>query len=162
MDEKAAAEIKIKFLTELRETCNVGKAAENAGVDRSTIRRWRNADEKFAGQVDQAKKDAVEALEDEVHRRAFQGTLKIGKQGAYLEYSDTLAIFLLKAHAPEKYREMTRTEITGANGEPLNATNEQIANKLDAIMEAAKARRQAVQASRAAAREPDDDYADLC
>lgn len=28
------------------------------------------------------------------------------------EYSDTLAIFLLKAHAPEKYRERTETKLT--------------------------------------------------
>jgi hypothetical protein len=35
------------------------------------------------------------------------------------DYSDTLAMFLLKAHRPEKYRELIRQEITGAEGAPI-------------------------------------------
>jgi hypothetical protein len=39
------------------------------------------------------------------------------------EYSDTLAIFLLKAHAPEKYRENSKVELTG--GLDVNAMSEE-------------------------------------
>ena len=58
------------------------------------------------------------ALEDEAHRRAFDGTeepvFHQGQEcGSVRKYSDTLAIFLLKAHAPEKYRERQDVNVNG-------------------------------------------------
>lgn len=60
----------------------------------------------------------VSALEDEAHRRAFDGVdepvfYKGEDCGAVKKYSDTLAIFLLKAHAPEKYRERQDLTVKG-------------------------------------------------
>ena len=57
-------------------------------------------------------------------RRAFEGTdepvyYKGEECGSVRKYSDTLAIFLLKAHAPEKYRENIHAELTGAGGGPI-------------------------------------------
>lgn len=46
-----------------------------------------------------------------------EGAVVTWKQYGVREYSDTLAIFLLKAHKPEKYRE--RHEHTGPNGGPI-------------------------------------------
>lgn len=100
---------------------------------------------------DRALKVGVSALEDEAHRRAFDGVDKpLSHQGQFTylrdfaaidpetgkqyppdkapvlkdeqgrpqvatvkEYSDTLAIFLLKAHNPEKYRENSKVELSG-------------------------------------------------
>ena len=104
-------------------------------------------------------KIGVGALEDEAHRRAFKGTMKITKHGTYMEYSDVLAIFLLKAHDP-KYKETVRSELTGANGEPLNMTDDQIGVKLGAIMQAAIARRDNVAAPQA--EDNNNDFTDIC
>lgn len=59
------------------------------------------------------------------------------------KYSDTLAIFLLKAHAPEKYRENTRMELTGANGGPVQISDTERAARISAILAAAEARKPA-------------------
>ena len=87
----------------------------------------------------------ISALEDEAHRRAFEGVPEpVFHQGvecgSVRKYSDTLAIFLLKAHRPEKYRENSRMELTGANGGPLQISNTERAAKIAAILAAAQAR----------------------
>lgn len=118
MTTKLTPEKKSAFLHVLAETCNVSKAAAAIGVARMTVYEWRDDDPVFAAAWDKAKALGVEALEDEAHRRAFEGVDKPvfyqgGECGAVREYSDTLAIFLLKAHNPEKYRENSKVEISG-------------------------------------------------
>jgi hypothetical protein len=157
-DPKSTIEKKDEFLAHLRTTCNVGKSAEAVGIDRSSVYRWRNEDPQFEHDIAKAKKDAVEALEDEAHRRAFEGTLVADKYGIHKVYSDTLAIFLLKAHDP-KYKETVRNELTGANGEPLNNSDDQVAVKLAAIMQAGIERRARAEAPQEDAGE--DDLSDL-
>lgn len=117
--EKLAA-----FCTALAETCNVGKACKAVDIARQTAYRWREEMPAFAEAWDKAMKIGVTALEDEAHRRAFEGYDKpIVHQGVVMdtckEYSDTLAIFLLKAHAPDKYRENVRQELVGDGGGPI-------------------------------------------
>lgn len=80
----------------------------------------------------------MDLCEGELHRRAFKGVLKPVYQGgarvgSIREYSDTLAIFLMKAHRPEKYRDTVRNEHTGKGGGPIDyrdvteLTDEQLA-----------------------------------
>jgi hypothetical protein len=74
-------------------------------------------DPDFAAAFDEAVKLGTAALEDEAKRRAFEGCDKPifyqGIQcGTVREYSDTLMIFLLKAHDPEKYAERTKSDVT--------------------------------------------------
>lgn len=115
---KLTAETIDKFRSTLAETCNVGKACAAAGISRYTAYLWRNKHEEFAEAWDLAMRVGVTALEDEAHRRAFEG---IDKPIVHLgvitdtvkEYSDTLAIFLLKAHAPDKYRENSHIKLSG-------------------------------------------------
>ena len=114
--EKASA-----FCAALAETCNIGKACAAVGMGRRTAYDWRAADASFAAAWDAALKIGITALEDEAHRRAFEGTDKpivhLGKVTGHMkEYSDTLAIFLLKAHAPEKYRERAQVDVTNSCG----------------------------------------------
>lgn len=114
------------FCAVLSETCNVGKACKAVDISRQTAYQWRREIEAFAEAWDAAMKVGVTALEDEAHRRAFEGFDKpIVHQGVVMdtckEYSDTLAIFLLKAHAPEKYRDNSRTELVGPNGGPVQS-----------------------------------------
>lgn len=107
------------FCAALADTCNVGKACAAVSISRQTAYNWRDDDPDFAAAWNRAMKVGVSALEDEAHRRGFEGTdepvFHQGLEcGTIRKYSDTLAIFLLKAHDPEKYRE--RSEVSHAGG----------------------------------------------
>jgi hypothetical protein len=99
-----------KFLERLARTGNVSAACKHAKVPRRTAYERRDREVDFAAVWDEAIEIAVEVLELEARRRAAEGTLRPvfqgGKKcGAIREFSDTLLIFLLKAHRPEKYRD---------------------------------------------------------
>jgi hypothetical protein len=81
-----------RFLQVFRSTCNVRLSADAAGIDRDTAYRRRQRDPAFAGLWAQAEQDGIDVLEAQARARA-------------LSQSDTLLIFLLKAHRPEVYRE---------------------------------------------------------
>jgi len=86
-----------RFLEVFRATCNVRLSADAAGIDRDTAYWRRQRDETFAARWAQAEQDAIDVLEAEARRRA-------------LSVSDTLLIFLLKAHRPALYRERYQRE----------------------------------------------------
>lgn len=131
--EKAEA-----FFAALAETANVTKACAAIAITRRTAYNWREADPGFAAGWDRAMKAAVLGLEDEAHRRAFEGLDKPvfyqGEEcGTVREYSDTLAIFLLKAHNPEKYRENSKVELE-ANIRVNDMTDEEIRAEIAALV----------------------------
>ena len=139
-------EKEIAFLAGLAATCSVTKACEIASIPRRTVYEWRDANPDFAERWERAKRIGAEALEDECVRRAHDGVdepiFHLGEQiGATKKYSDTLAIFLLKGAMPEKYRENTRMELTGANGGPVQISDTERAARISAILAAAKARK---------------------
>jgi hypothetical protein len=124
-DHRTRKQVQDDFLTIFGEVVSVSRAAKKARVHRSTIYDWINKDAAFKIKFEAACQVALGALEDEAVRRAFEGTKKPVYQGGkkvgmLTEYSDTLMIVLLKARAPEKYKE--RQELTGKNGTPLNQT----------------------------------------
>ena len=99
-----------KLLKALAETGNITDACRRAGITRDTFYRHRHEDPAFAAAAADALEVAVDNLELEARRRAEKGCEKPvfykGREIARItEYSDTLLIFLLKAHRPEKYRE---------------------------------------------------------
>lgn len=121
------------FLASLALLGNVRLACETAEIDRRTAYYLREADPTFAAEWETALEDSADLLEQEARRRAEQGVqrLKFHNGSAIMvqalspegiplandknepimvpyvehEYSDTLAIFLLKGIRPEKYRE---------------------------------------------------------
>jgi len=98
------------FLAALAKDPNVTAAAAAAGVARQYVYEARDAHADFAKAWDNAIEQSVDILETEARRRALHGTSRPVYQGGALagyvqEYSDVLAIFLLKAHRPEKFRE---------------------------------------------------------
>ena len=104
---------KTTFLETLAETVNVSAACRKAGIRRRTAYNWRNTDPRFAREWDDALEDGIDAMEAELHRRAFEGVEKPvwhkGEQvGTVRHYSDGLAMFLLKAHRPARYRDTYR------------------------------------------------------
>lgn len=124
------------FLESLADTGSVMHAVKVAKIARSAAYKARDADPEFAASWAEAEQIGVELMEAEARRRAVEGCKRPvfykGKQcGAILEYSDTLLIFLLKAHKPEKYRERSQVEHTGKNGGPI-----QYADVTDADLDA--------------------------
>jgi len=103
---RTVGEWKPAFLGALSKSANVKYSCEVAGVNRQHVYDAREQDEAFAAQWRDALDDAVDTLEEAARGRA-------------LKSSDLLMIFLLKAHRPDLYRETTRHELTGRNGEAL-------------------------------------------
>lgn len=114
-------------LAALSGTGNQVRACEIAGCHRVSLFLWRRDDEEFARLYDVAMSLAADALESECFRRAMEGNEKPvfqgGKKvGVMQEYSDTLAIFLLKGARPEKYRERWSGELSGPGGAPIESS----------------------------------------
>lgn len=106
------------FLRALALTGKVNHSAQAAGYADSTyLRKLRQTDEEFSTQWDLALDAAADDLEDEVIRRAKEGVLephyhKGAVVGFTKKYSDQLAMFMLKALRPDKYRETVTVDAT--------------------------------------------------
>ncbi len=101
---------KPRFLERLAKTLSVTAACKGAHIGRTAVYQARKDDAAFAAEWDAAIDQAIESAEAEMYRRAVEGTRKPvyqsgGLVGHVQEYSDTLLIFMLKAHRPERYRE---------------------------------------------------------
>jgi hypothetical protein len=86
------------FLRSLAKTPSVTIAARSAGVSTRACYKARDADPAFAEAWSDAVNKSVDALEHEVYQRA-------------LKEDSQLAMFVLKAFRPERYRETSRVEI---------------------------------------------------
>ena len=111
------------FIEVLRETANVRMAAEACGFARRTFQEHKKNDREFSEQWDEAMENAVDLLEREAWRRAFEGVktpqMYQGKVvGVIREYSDRLIEFLLMGNRPEKYGKQ-KIEMTGKDGKDL-------------------------------------------
>lgn len=107
-----------KFITRLCQTGNISAACRKAKITRQGAYQSRDTDELFKAAWDEALIIATEALELEARRRAAIGVLEpVFHQGMQIalvrKYSDTLLIFLLKAHKPDTYRDNSHVEHGG-------------------------------------------------
>ncbi len=110
---------KTAFLHALADTVNVARACHDAGIPRRTAYHWRDTDPDFAREWDDILDDGIDLLEAGFHRRAFEGVGRLvyykgERVGATRHYSDALAMFLLKAHRPARYRDNYRPPESGA------------------------------------------------
>jgi len=124
------------FLEHLRLTANVSESARIALRERSTVYQWRDSDGSFAAAWDDALDEATDALEYAARQRAVHGVEEYVVSGGRLvmdptdpekpltqrKYSDTLAVTLLKAHRPEKFRE--RHDIKQSGAIAINITSD--------------------------------------
>lgn len=106
-DEQAQKE---RYLRAIGQVGTLTAGCKAAKASPHTVYKWREHDETFALQEQQARNAFADLLEEEAVRRAHKGVKKPVYQGGELvghidEYSDTLLIFLLKAVRPDKYRE---------------------------------------------------------
>lgn len=122
-DKRTKKEQQEAFLAAFMECANVSLAAKKAKINRSTHYICWMKDEKYAKRFEEILPVAVGVLEDEAIRRAVDGVKKpIFHKGEIVghvkEYSDTLMIVLLKAHAPNKYKERVQNEHGGSKELP--------------------------------------------
>lgn len=98
-------------------------SARKAKRARSAVYAERDSNPEFAALWDEAIEVANEFLEVEARRRATEGTIRPilfkGQVAARVrEYSDTLLIFLMKAHNA-KYRGLDKVMVGGDPGNPV-------------------------------------------
>jgi hypothetical protein len=118
---------RVVFLDALRVHGIVSRAAAEARIHRDTAYFERSQDPDFAREWQEALDRGVDMLEDVARQRAFQG-------------SDTLLIFLLKAHRPERYRETIRTVTVPLAPEDLENLTDDELDRLDRNLQAAHRR----------------------
>jgi hypothetical protein len=128
---KSKAKRQQAFIMAFMDCASIVKACKKSKVPRQTVYDWFEADDKFREAFDKASIAALGVLEDEAVRRAYEGTLKPVYQSGRLvgkvrEFSDQLLIILLKARAPQKYKDRFAGELTGKDGAPLNLPAPQI------------------------------------
>jgi hypothetical protein len=132
-----------KFLSVLADTCNVTRAAEEAGVSTGGAYKRRRENAAFrAGWLD-AIAIAYQRLELVLLDRAFNGTEKLvkrrdGNDERMLEYSNQLGLTLLKMH-----RDTAVEADTEFRPEDIEEVRERLLNKLKRL----KARREREKAS---------------
>lgn len=93
---------------------SISKAAAKSGISRQTHYDWLDRDDYYASvYTNKIKPMCTSVLEDEALRRAMgyeEGIYYKGeKVGTVTRYSDRLMELLLKANAPEKYRERSES-----------------------------------------------------
>lgn len=122
------AQHKKAFLEVFRVLGNVSAACRDTGVDRRDVYRWKENDAKFLEAFNDAEAESTELMEREAYRRAVEGVRRpiYSRDGNHIDtvydYSDTLLMFLLKARAPQRFRERYDHQHSGANGAPLTFT----------------------------------------
>lgn len=90
--DNGTAKKRAAFIVALREKGSVYHGAKTAGVGRNTVYTWRKRYPGFAKEWDAAIEDAADELEASLYERG-------------MTKDTTAAIFWLKGHRPEKYRE---------------------------------------------------------
>jgi hypothetical protein len=118
---KLTARKKKAFCKKLIETGgNVSAAASAVRLSRSAVYEMRAQDDDFKLAWDDAREQGVDALEEVAYKRAFSGVQEPvffqGEEcGTVTRYSDKLAEFLLRGNRPEKYKENTDLNLSGAS-----------------------------------------------
>ncbi len=114
MTKRQLLAAKTRFLDAFRQRGVIQHACDATNVARSTVYSWLERDEQFSMAFRVAEAESTERLEAEVYRRAHDGVLRerpifhkdeqVGTE--YItEFSDGLAMFILRARKPDKYRE---------------------------------------------------------
>lgn len=97
------------ILDALANNPSLGSAARKGRISRRTLWMWRRDNPDFAAECEAAREQGFEALEDALIARGQKS-------------DTTAAIFMLKSWRPDRYRETTRHEHTGKDGEALTIT----------------------------------------
>ncbi|CAK1305283.1 terminase [Burkholderia pseudomallei] len=140
------------------------------GVAEKTLNNWKRQHPEFLQSIKSGKSLADAEIADSLFNRAkgyehddldlrvIGGKLRKTKIRKHYAPDTTAAIFWLKNRQPEKWRDVTKTEITGRNGGPIEThelSDAERASRITALLDAARARR----AGQASVAEPEVDSA---
>lgn len=100
-----------KFLASLKMHGVVSAACLDAGIDRTTAYKAKDRDSEFAERWQDTLEQACDVLEFEAKKRA-------------LSHSDSLMMFLLRAHRPEKYLDKVAANLKIKPPKPLEEMTE--------------------------------------
>jgi hypothetical protein len=140
-----------RFLAAFAECGNTVRACRWSRVSRQMHYRWMKVDPTYPARFAEAKRRAIDRLEDEMVRRGHEGTRKPvlykgkpvyihGEMLFETEFSDNMLALALKANLPEKYRE--RHEIaTVWDGDLTKLTDEQLSKLQEQFLVLAEAER---------------------
>lgn len=114
------------FLLALARLSYQTKACAVTGINSWTVRNWRKGHPRFTEYESIALEAFVEVMEQEADRRGMEGWLepvfshKTGEMlGHVRKFDSRLLEMRLKALDPDKYADRRKTELTGANGGPI-------------------------------------------
>lgn len=128
------------LLAVVAQTANITLACNRLSLNRQQVYNLRTENEEFRKALNNAMQMGIDAWEDEAARRAFEGFERpIFQQGLHVgserQFSDTLAVMMLKAAKPEKYREdKTRIEHTLGGGSVRNAYADKTDDEVNEIL----------------------------
>jgi hypothetical protein len=139
------------FLEALDHVPNVAAACQVAGVSRDTAYRHRRQDEYFALGWQEALEASVDAMEQVAIERATAGEMRRKRttktfpdgrvevtETEWLHVSDTLLIFMLKAHRPEKFRDGVTVRSLELTAPQLNPVRERTPERLAELLQIAQ------------------------
>lgn len=102
---------------------NVTRSCEASRVTRDYVYTKRKEDPEFAKRFEKAYQDGYDVLEEACQKRAYGGFIKTTRDGqgnvikTEENFSDALAMFLLKGNKSDKFRDRVET-IEGAGAAP--------------------------------------------
>ena len=114
---KKAASIEA-VLASLEGGGSIHAACKAAQIDRKTLYRWRKDDPELEAAVQSARITAIEVVEDALFLTAQKGNV-------------TAQIFFLCNRASKRWRHVNRTEITGADGQPVAFSFADLVERID-------------------------------
>ncbi len=122
----------------------VSRAARSAGISPSAVYQRKERDTDFAAAMELALDEATDSLEEEARRRAVEGVPEPvyyqGEQvGTVQKYSDSLLALLLKGRRKMIFSD--RTELTGADGAPVQIDSSKRAARIASLLALAKSRK---------------------
>lgn len=131
------------FIGAYIETCSITKACEAVGIARSVHYTWLAEDPLYRDDFFASKPQVAERLEDEAVRRGFEGIPKpitvAGEREVIMEYDSSLLRDLLRAHAPNRFRDRQSVEINWGTFDATKLTEAQLMSLLAAAEERVKA-----------------------
>lgn len=133
------------FISALTETGSLTRAAQAAQLNPAHALLYYAQNPEFAKKYDEAISIACLAMESEARRRAFDGVdeavyYKGEVVGSVRKYSDSLAMFLLKAYKPHVFGDRLSLDANLNHVAQLDEVSR--VAKLAAIVEAAERKRQ--------------------
>jgi hypothetical protein len=106
------------FLVAFSRSGRVIDSCNAVGIHWTTHYHWKKHDKKYLAAFQMAEQIAADFMEDEIHRRAFDGidhpvTYEGKITDTYKEYSDNLAMFRLKKLRPEYRDNFSMNQFSG-------------------------------------------------